>query len=75
MRKALLWLGGLLVATGVIAIGAGVVVTATTGSSPSINLGDPSKFRFILVPIWAIGVGLAVAGGLCLMGWRRMPAA
>jgi hypothetical protein len=75
MRKALLWLGGLLVAAGVIVIGASVVVTATRGGMPSVNLGDPSQFQFILVPLWAIGLGLAVIGAACLLGWRRMRAA
>lgn len=75
MRKALLWLGGLLVAAGVVVIGASVVVTATKGGMPSVNLGDPSQFQFILVPVWAIGLGLAVVGAVCLLGWRRMKAA
>lgn len=44
MRKALRWLGGLLVAAGVVVIGASVVVTATNGAIPSLNLRDPSKF-------------------------------
>jgi hypothetical protein len=74
MRKALLWLGGVLVAAGVIVIGASVVVTATKGGMPSVNLGDPSQFQFILVPLWAIGLGLAVIGAFCLLGWRRMKA-
>jgi hypothetical protein len=65
------WLGGPPVAAGVVTVG-GMGVTVTTGGSPSINLGDPSKFHFILVPIWAIGVALAVAGGLCLVGCRLM---
>ena len=75
MRKALLWFGGLLVAAGVAVVGASVVVTATKGAMPSLNLGDPSKFQFILVPAWAIGLGLAAVGAACLLGWRRMKAA
>ena len=73
--KALLWLGGLLVATGVVVVGASMLVTATRGGMPSLNLGDPARFQFILVPLWAIGLGLAVIGALCLLGWRRMKAA
>lgn len=75
MRKVLLWLGGGLLAAGVLVLGASVVVTATKGGSPSINLGDPSKFQFVLVPLWAIGLGLAVTGALCLMAWRRTTSA
>jgi hypothetical protein len=75
MRKVLLWLGSLLVGGGVVVVGASVAMTAMKGGSPSINLGDPTKFQFILVPVWAIGLGLAVAGALCLVGWRRMKAA
>jgi hypothetical protein len=75
MRKALLWLGGLLVAAGVLVIGASLTVTATKGGMPSLNLGDPSQFQFILVPFWAIGAALALIGALCLLGWRRMTAA
>ena len=45
------------------------------GLNPSLNLGDPTKFQFILVPLWSIGLGLAVVGAVCLCGWRRMKAA
>jgi hypothetical protein len=75
MRKALLWLGGLLVAAGVAVVGASVVVAVTKGGIPSVNLGDPTRFQFILVPLWAIGLGLAVGGAFCLLGWWRMKAA
>ena len=75
MRKALLWLGGLLAAAGAVVLGASVVVTVTKGGIPSVNLGDPTQFQFILVPLWAIGLGLIVVGALCLLGWRRMKAA
>ena len=75
MRKALLWLGGLLVAAGAVVVATSVIVTAKDGLTPSLNLGDPSKFQFILVPLWAIGLGLAVVGTLCLLGWRRMKTA
>jgi hypothetical protein len=73
MRKALLWLGGMLVAAGIVVVGASAVMS-TRGLSPSLNLGDPAKFEFILVPLWAVGLGLAFAGALCLLGWRRMQA-
>jgi hypothetical protein len=75
MRKVLLWLGGVLLAAGALVLGASAVVMAMKGGSPSINLGDPSRFQFVLVPLWAIGLGLAVVGGLCLVGWRRMTSA
>jgi hypothetical protein len=75
MRKVLLWLGGVLVAAGVVVVGASLVVTATKGGIPSVNLGDPARFQFVLVPLWAIGLGLAIVGALCLLGWRRMKTA
>jgi hypothetical protein len=35
----------------VVAVGGGMVVDGDDGGQPCINLGDPSKFQFILVPI------------------------
>jgi hypothetical protein len=45
MREVLVWLGSLLMATD--AVGVGASAAATMGTSPSLNLGDPSEFQFI----------------------------
>ena len=34
------------------------------GSQPSINFGDPTRFEFILVPFWEIGLALLLPGAL-----------
>ena len=69
MRNTLLWLGSLLCGIGVIVIAAGVVLSYM-GLSASYNFGDPAKFQFILVPLWQIGLALAVLGGACLIARR-----
>jgi hypothetical protein len=74
MRKALLWLGVALCVVGV-----GVAVASAVLNNPSYNLGDPTKFQFILVPFWQIGLGIAVVGAVILVVSRlvraRAPAA
>jgi hypothetical protein len=70
MERALLWIGALLCAAGGALIAANLVLHAM-GLGASYNLGDPTKFEFILVPFWAIGLGVAVVGGVCLVFWRR----
>jgi hypothetical protein len=72
MRKALLWIGGLLLGVGLVLIAASVV-GGLMGASPSFNLGDPAKFQFYLVPLWQIGAAIAVVGGALLLAarWAR----
>jgi hypothetical protein len=71
MRKALLWIGLLLGG-----IGAALIVASAAmsylGLNPSYNLGDPTKFEFILVPFWQIGLVIGVVGGLCVLTSRRI---
>jgi hypothetical protein len=56
--------------------GVGAVLIAVSavlsymGLGSSYNFGDPAKFQFRLVPIWQIGLALAILGGACLIGWR-----
>jgi nitrate reductase gamma subunit len=69
MRKALLWIGGLLLGVGLALIVASVV-GGLMGASPSFNLGDPAKFQFYLVPLWQIGGAIAVVGGALLLASR-----
>ena len=73
MRNALLWLGSLLCGIGVTVIAAGVVLSYM-GLSASYNFGDPAKFQFILVPLWQIGLAVAVLGGACLVARRWVKA-
>jgi len=71
MERLLLWIGALLCATGITLIVANLGLHVM-GLGASYNLGDPTKFEFILVPFWAIGLGVAVVGGICLVFWRRV---
>jgi hypothetical protein len=74
MRRSLLWAGFLLCGTG----GAIVVASAVmsyVGMNPSYNLGDPTKFEFVLVPFWQIGLVIGAVGGICLLASRRMKSA
>lgn len=66
MRKALFWLGVLLLAIGVAVVGASAVLTYL-GLSASFNLGDPAKFQFFLVPFWQVGLGIAALGALAMV--------
>lgn len=66
MRKAFLWIGGLLCGLGLALIIA-TAVSITRGLSPSYNFGDPAKFQFYLVPLWQIGCAVALVGGALLL--------
>ena len=65
MRKAFLWIGGVLCGIGVALIVASVVMNQL-GLAASYNFGDPAKFQFVLVPFWQIGLGIAVVGTACV---------
>ena len=71
MRKLVLWLGVALLGIGVLAIVASAVMS-TMGLRASYNFGDPSKFEFFLVPLWQIGLAIAAAGALCVLGSRLL---
>ena len=73
MLKALLWLGAALCVIGTAVIVASAVLTSR-GVSATYNLGDPAKFQFVLVPLWQIGVAIAVVGAACLLGRRWLKA-
>lgn len=66
MRKTLIWIGGLLCLVGAAIIVASAV-SSTMGLSPSYNFGDPAKFQFFLVPLWQIGLAIALVGAACLL--------
>ena len=70
MHKALLWIGFLLCAIGLVVIVASAAMSYL-GMNPSYNLGDPAKFEFILVPFWQIGLVIAAVGAVCLVATRR----
>jgi hypothetical protein len=69
MRKALIWIGGLLCGIGAVLVVASGF-SGSMGLSPSYNFGNPAKFQFYLVPLWQIGCAVAVAGGACLLAAR-----
>jgi hypothetical protein len=72
MHKALLWIGFLLCAVGLAVIGTSGVMSYM-GLNPSYNLGDPSKFEFILVPFWQIGLFISGIGAVCVLASRKTP--
>jgi membrane protein implicated in regulation of membrane protease activity len=74
MRRGLFWLGVVLLVIGIGLLGASAVMSYM-GLSPSFNLGDPTKFQFILVPFWLVGVVAAALGLIAILVARRMRAA
>lgn len=70
MRKGLFWIGVVLCV-----IGVGVLVASVMLSNPTYNLGDPSKFQFILVPFWLVGLAVFVVGVIAILIARRRRAA
>ena len=71
MQKVLLVLGALLCGIGVVSLVAGGVLSYM-GLGASYNFGDPTKFEFVLVPLWLIGLVMAALGAACLIVWRRL---
>jgi hypothetical protein len=71
MRTVLLWIGLLLCGGGTVLAAAGAFFTYR-GVDASYNFGDPSKFEFILVPFWQIGLGIAAIGGVLALASRRL---
>jgi uncharacterized membrane protein len=71
MQRTLFLLGSLLSLVGATLIAANLVMSYM-GLATSYNLGDAAKFQFILVPLWQIGLAIAVAGGACLVASRRL---
>jgi hypothetical protein len=71
MRKALLWFGALLSGIGIAVVVASAVMNHR-GLNASFNLGDPSKFEFVLIPFWQVGLAIAGAGVACLLASRRL---
>jgi hypothetical protein len=71
MPRILLLLGGLFGAVGATIIVTSLVLSAM-GFGASYNFGDPTKFEFILVPFWQIGLAIAAIGGVCLFAWRQL---
>lgn len=69
MQRIFFWFGGLLCI-----LGAGLVMASGVmiymGLSASYNLGDPTKFQFVLVPFWQIGLGIAAVGVVLLAASR-----
>jgi hypothetical protein len=74
MRRSLHWAAFLLCGTGGAIVVASVVMSYI-GMNPSYNLGDPTKFEFVLVPFWQIGLVIGALGGICLLASRRMKSA
>lgn len=71
MAGMLRWLARGCIAAGILLI-AGNVAMHFMGLTASYNIGDLSKFEFILISFWHIGAAFLVAGGLAVFIARRM---
>jgi hypothetical protein len=71
MGRALGLLGYFCLVLGALLIVANGVMSYL-GLSASFNIGDPSKFQFILISFWHIGAGLVAIGALAAITARRM---
>ncbi|KAB2939583.1 MAG: hypothetical protein K8F92_01560 [Hyphomicrobium sp.] len=71
MKAALLWFGRISLVAGILLVTANVALHFM-GLGASYNLGDPSKFQFILISFWQIGVGLVSIGVLSMLAGRRL---
>ena len=70
MRRVLGWFGGGCLCAGALLIAANVAMHLM-GLSASYNIGDPSKFEFILISFWQIGTALILIGGSAVFAARR----
>jgi hypothetical protein len=70
VRRGLIWLGALLCGIGVVVLIASGLMSYM-GYQLSYNLGDPTKFEFVLVPFWQIGLVIGVLGAVCVLAARR----
>ena len=71
MQPTLTWLGRACLLVGALLIAANIAMSFM-GLSASYNIGDPSKFQFVLLSFWHVGAGLVVIGSLALIGARRI---
>lgn len=71
MRVVLIWLGRALLAAGVVLVVANVAMHFM-GLSASYNIGDPSKFEFVLISFWHIGLALIGLGAVSTFAGRLL---
>jgi predicted cation transporter len=71
MHKLLVWVGTLLCSIGAAVVVASVVF-ASIGYNASFNLGDSTKFEFVLIPFWQLGLAAAVLGVGSLLAARML---
>ncbi len=70
--KLLLWLGRIVFVFGVLLI-LGNIAAYFMDMSASYNFGDPTKFEFILVPFWQLGlaaIAISLVIGLISKAFR-----
>jgi hypothetical protein len=66
MKRALGWMGRGCVVAGVLLIAANIAMHLM-GLSASYNIGDASKFEFILISFWHLGAIIVGVGALTLV--------
>ena len=71
MRRGLFWIGILVLGAG-LAVLAVSLVMRSLGYEPSYNFGDPTKFEFVLIPLWQAGLGIVLLGGVLFLGSRLL---
>jgi hypothetical protein len=71
MKRALGWMGRVCVVAGVLLIAANIAMHLM-GLSASYNVGDASKFEFILISFWHLGAVIVGVGAFALIISRRV---
>lgn len=71
MRNTLTWLGRASLFAGALLIAANLAMHFM-GLSASYNIGDSSKFEFVLISFWHIGVALVAIAALALLAASRI---
>lgn len=61
LQKSIVWSGRIALATAIFFLAA-QVAGYFLNMPPSVNFGDSSKFEFILVSFWQIGLALLITG-------------
>jgi hypothetical protein len=71
MGIGLVWFGRACLVVGFLVLAASVVMHFV-GLSASYNIGDPSKFQFILISFWQIGIAIMCVGAVSILAGRRL---
>lgn len=71
MKTSLTWFGRACLTAGILLIAANLAMYVM-GLSASYNIGDPSKFEFVLISFWHVGAALVALAALVLLVSSRI---